>query len=63
MRGEEKDARRGVRRGEGESLDLHCGGGSVAAGGRPAKVFVYVCGPEGRDGGHVQQLHERPRVL
>lgn len=32
----------------------------MAPEGRPAEVFVYVCGPEGRFGGHVQQLHERP---
>lgn len=30
---------------------------------QPAPVFVYACGPEGRAGGHVQQLHERTRAL
>lgn len=49
-----------MRHGEGESLALYCeSGGSMAPGGWPAQVFVYACGPEGRDGGHVQQLHER----
>ena len=38
-------------------------GGSTAPGDWTAQVFVYACGPEGRDGGHVQQIHERPGVL